>query len=1070
MFHTGKQTNEHQHQNAARQTGRGKELITTQDKKKPPREFFKIKEVQEHATKKHLGFIATTRWYYSRKSKKFLPVYSPFKTYDEFLNWYRIKTRHGPSNGVCEYTGVDYAVKVVLDIDIKGLESEKIMREPIIRAVAQVKQRTVKLGLKDETWEPQYVVAIGSRWEEDGTFKYSAHVIFQDLSAASRPALLHFMEPVCSENETIDRSIYASKASQSFRFIDSYKWTDKSKTPLAPVRQWSTAKSSIHYDYLISNPDPSTVTIQECPQKTTKKRKRPDSTSSLVEDVVEPHKDYDGSDMVMAELIKKLPHNKIEYKSDKKIYYIYHHANETCEIAGRQHSSSNNSYAQVDELGNVWRVCFSDKCKKHRQFLFSTSLLQVRKGVGVWREGVDVDTKQPDANGKIKPFDLNWNQQCLVVVAGMSMGKTHQLKTYLDKTKPKRVLMITSRRSLATTLKGAFPQFEMYTDNINANWLICQYESTHRIQAPSPFDVVISDEVRSTCQNMTSVTTNGQFLSDNAAGLECYMKNARRTILLDADAEIDGMVSDVLHGIFRPRDIRVERYEGSTMKRNLEVIKTEDWWNELQTDARNGLKLGVPCRTKKDAQYIAAKTEELGLQFKLYTSHEDDSATKDFLDVNAAWESVHVVIFSSKLTVGVDCQLEFDRVYIHADAYRGCTAREIHQMQARFRNLKDITLRVAVKESRCTDFDTYEECLNYYDERRRAMDDAISGYVRFHPAFTKYGQIWAPDHVTSAFAHDRSEQSKNFVCDLFQQAADKGYKVFDRRFSQLTQDEKEKITQEVKELKTEVNANVANERENMYNELKDCYEEELGEADDKIRIQDGTRRDRMVCEMAAVLKHYTDVPEYKTYETMLKYRSQIKNIAAVMRTRCTEDLSTIRPLGLMEDELWQLEKRPWADLGNFKMFTQIYVELGCMTKLLGCTEIFDEEATISQETLIKHKDEIERRCKKISLLRGVKWRPSESKNDSQKIAGVLSKQLGAMFAVKLTRKQGWVGDRETRTRTSTYSLVKNSQVHELAQQSDYYAQGGWQTSPVTREGDMWNHTDGFVAAVEIPVA
>jgi hypothetical protein len=83
--------------------------------------------------------------------------------------------------------------------------------------------------------------------------------------------------------------------------------------------------------------------------------------------------------------------------------------------------------------------------------------------------------------------------------AGMSMGKSHQLKNYLDKTKPKRVLMITSRRSLATTLKGGFPQFEMYTDNINTDWLICQYESIHRIRAPSPFDVVISDDTNANC-------------------------------------------------------------------------------------------------------------------------------------------------------------------------------------------------------------------------------------------------------------------------------------------------------------------------------------------------------------------------------------------------------------------------------------------------------------------------------------------------------------------------------------------------------------------------------------------
>jgi hypothetical protein len=68
---------------------------------------------------------------------------------------------------VCELTFLDQAVKLCIDIDIKGLKDEKIMRKPVLDAVEMVQSRAVQLGVVESSWEPEYVVAIGSRWTDE---------------------------------------------------------------------------------------------------------------------------------------------------------------------------------------------------------------------------------------------------------------------------------------------------------------------------------------------------------------------------------------------------------------------------------------------------------------------------------------------------------------------------------------------------------------------------------------------------------------------------------------------------------------------------------------------------------------------------------------------------------------------------------------------------------------------------------------------------------------------------------------------------------------------------------------
>jgi hypothetical protein len=927
---------------------------------------------------------------------------------------------------------------VVIDIDIKGLNCEKVMNAPIKKAVQQVRQRAVELELKDASWQPEYVTAVGSRWESDGTFKYSAHVVFQDLSAVSRPALLHFMEPVCKDNATVDRSIYASKTSQMFRFINSYKWTDKTKTPMIPVRQWSTGQT-VDKNFLISNPEVDTIVIKQT-APTTKKRKKLEPANNTNKN---PNA-FNENDIVLNELMKRFPSNKIEHKKvdrfsssePKDTYYIYHSPDVPCPIAGRLHSGTNNSVVEINDNGDAWLYCFSSSCK-HKLFLFNTTLMQTRKGIDVWKQGVDVKTKSPDNLGRITPFEWNHFQKCLVVCAGMSSGKTHQLRLEVTKQAPKRMLIVTSRIQLANTMKSNFPRFQMYNDDINADWLICQYESLHRIRANQPFDMVISDEFRSTCNNITSVKTNHRFLQDNAAAMQFFMQTATKTILLDADAEIDGMVSDVLSGIFQPHQIRVERYEHSRMKRNYMILDKMKWWQDLEDDAKGNIekgitkkKIGVPCRTKKDAQTINAKCEEWGLKTKIYTSLEDDVVMRDFLDIDVAWRDVDVVVFSSKVVVGADCQIKFDRVYIHADARGGCTAREMNQMTGRFRNLGDATIRVLVSENFESSFHSYEDCLQFYDDRRKTIQDMISGYIRFYPEFTRYGQIWAPDHVTSAFAHARSERSKNFRSDLLQIAVDKGYAVMFETPSPI--ENEVQLEKELEDFYLSMAISAKDWEKNMYNKLLDKYRDKATDADARIRKQEGTAVDRLVCEMDALLKHYPDdpPPSYEDYRLIRKHRLQIKNIAAVE--------NKMDHVYLAEHDMKKFDKCPWADVASVEPFTQIYIELDTIMKLLGFGHIFDTQHRILSAALIQHKDAVKQKCKKISILRAERWVEPTGTNAAAQVKSMVSKQLKAVFATTIVRNQIRIPG--SRKKVSEYTIEKIEEVHKLAEKSDYYKQ------------------------------
>jgi hypothetical protein len=686
----------------------------------------------------------------------------------------------------------------------------------------------------------------------------------------------------------------------------------------------------------------------------------------------------------------------------------------------------------------------------------------MKRGKAVWNTEIDIIDRQLDPQGFIQPSE--WLTQCTLINAGTGCGKTKDWKKKIIKLNPKRALFVAPRIQMVETLKGLFPQCQTYIENIHANWLICQYESLHKIKKGT-YDVVVVDEVRSICQNMTSEKTNHLKLQDNALALEFFMTNSTKTILLDADAEADSAVNDVITQIFAPGQIRVERYEEQKMKRTIELKAKCDWWKQLDDCMRKGMKLGIPCRSKKAAHIVEQRCKELNVKYKIYTSRSNDSAMKDFQRVDEVWSEVQVVIFSSKVTVGADCTVPFDKIFIHAGGSGGCSAREILQMQARFRHIVDETMVCIIPsqiQPNVNDW-TLDNCLLFYSERKDTVTDNMSSVIKFLPALDEYRNIhWAPDAITRVFAHARSERLRPFSGDLFQKASDKGYSIFDKRYSSTMSEEAQKLALASIKGTTDTSSKCElKSNTDLYERLlvDKIYIKQAIQSDINIRRQNATPEDRMVVQMAAILDHYPSDQkyEYKTFDLMVENREQIKNIAAVNQIK--PDYTDPKLALICESEMIAISKTTWADVRTgCPLFSTVYIKLHDTVTKLGCSGLFDFEASISSDTIIQHAGEIKHACIEVSKLRGEKWRPSTRKDDKLCVvtASILSKQIKSLFRIQLKLQ-----------RNGSYSIIpSNKEVHTLSAASDYYKQGAWLQLPsvdndrIVEEFDMYDPGTG----------
>ena len=448
-------------------------------------------------------------------------------------------------------------------------------------------------------------------------------------------------------------------------------------------------------------------------------------------------------------------------------------------------------------------------------------------------------------------------------------------------------------------------------------------------------------------------------------------------------------------------------------------------------DLKAGLKIGVPSRTKKEAKKARQLAQKLGITYKLYTSEEDDITMDDFKNVNESWKDVQLVIFSSKVVVGADCTIWFDKLYPNADSSGGCSARNILQMTGRFRNVKDPVMKIVCKESNVQEFPSYEDQVQFFHDRRQVIQDALSGYVRFVPGFSPSGVKWVPDWVTAAFAHSRVERCRDFQIDLFSKAVDKGYCVLEANRCELTDERQQEVLADMRKISDEVKDIDDMQRAQMFESLRLEYKDLHGEAETAVRSHMATKQDRMVCEMHAVLKHFPDESlDFQQYVFAGKHLAEIRNVAAVQR---------LNGQALADRDLQRLGRTPWYELTQFTLVKKTYDMLSMLLKKLGFKELFDTSTEVRKDVLREHRVSIRSVCNELSLLRGVKPRHLNGSDADTVTKEMLNRELKATFACVLTRK------RRGNAKTVYFYIDKIQKVHALVDASDHFRDDvvGW---------------------------
>ena len=516
------------------------------------------------------------------------------------------------------------------------------------------------------------------------------------------------------------------------------------------------------------------------------------------------------------------------------------------------------------------------------------------------------------------------------VRAGMAMGKTQAsiklVREYVEA--GKRVLIVSSRRAFAAFQKGVYSEFDFthYSDvkkggqMKNVDRLICQYESLTKLMWSERFDLVVLDEIRSICACMTSIATNqkGATLKSNANILKLLVSKSNLTLCLDADLEYDASVPAFLQECVPAETIEVHTYTQQRIQRKLVLTEdSEKFLKDIDDAVISGKRVGILCRTKRMAKVYYMRYKELWhldqLQFKdrddktlseerwemgrptfedtvgvLYTGDSDDMQSKKFEDVNTYLADKKLFVFTSKLTTGMDIQVEWDILFVDFLS-RGCLARDMLQMIGRFRRLKNNTIQVLVPDIECKDKELRWQADEYF-KSRSSLTQQLQGILRNNVEFVEgKGLQWAHDWMLELFILAYVEFHNDQVWLLCATAKSKGwevqaqvtgYSMREKRKFEKDSESKEKkqmaafgsLPDDVKDAKNQQFDNCFEVvKENQY-ELGKIIKEKSVYVSEQVAKHD----DRVILSIAHVFKHY-DKPGKGIIDTKMMSKAMKKD-------------------------------------------------------------------------------------------------------------------------------------------------------------------------------------------------
>jgi hypothetical protein len=410
-----------------------------------------------------------------------------------------------------------------------------------------------------------------------------------------------------------------------------------------------------------------------------------------------------------------------------------------------------------------------------------------------------IDFKKMDGSMK-DDKDSAGDLRCIAINASMNMGKSYQSKQFLRREFAKnpelRVVVICCRIQQANTVMGQLAEFnfQLYSDdttNIStSDRLVIQYESLYKLGMSSgtfqPFDVLLIDEYRGVCNQITS-STNKEKLLENFSNFEFLHKTSKQVLLLDAFLFCDALCKQLLDSIFPSSDIRYYNYKHISLARSLLLSQSKHhFMDKVSSSIENNKRIAVLFRSKARMKVFIETIKELGLlDDSSILQFDGDTTAKDmqiFQDIDAFLDNnphIKLMCYTSKVTVGADIQTKFDKAFLHADARDGPCARDCFQMIGRFRNLNDTAISVLLPQKKMQ----YDPLLTYTSELKRlTLRQGLARhlnhlYLRSDKELVQGKIQWSSTDLMKIAAGTSFEKRRIFTVDFHRLCKDQQYEI-----------------------------------------------------------------------------------------------------------------------------------------------------------------------------------------------------------------------------------------------------------------------------------------------------
>lgn len=399
---------------------------------------------------------------------------------------------------------------------------------------------------------------------------------------------------------------------------------------------------------------------------------------------------------------------------------------------------SNNEHACKEKwneliLEDVSQLYFltnnKDLIKKFTAIINNKKLTQYK----VTEDIIKIDINQPHIEERFQLFTKD-NANILVVKSKTGSGKTYMvLNTFQEfkkLNKLKSFIFVSTRIAAATSIssefKKSFSTMKNYLELsreelINQMFLSIQYESIHKIGFKFTNQFLILDEIESILNLLDSMTNTGKNYDNTKANFESLMnliKISEYIIILDANIGARTMkfvesIKQYKKVVFIENHFNTVKnnnskayYYGKAIGKQIKYYKQNHIDNIVKALLKNE---NVYCvvSSKKFAIYIydyILKHSELNFTNKniaLYTSlTDDDSFKEDLSDVNKCWITKRLIITTSKITNGVDFNIEgyFHSAFMYINN-NSCVARDDLQTLRRIRHLVNNEVHYMIAEN-----------------------------------------------------------------------------------------------------------------------------------------------------------------------------------------------------------------------------------------------------------------------------------------------------------------------------------------------------------------------------------